>query len=304
MPINTATYRVLIASPSDLARERQVMREVMHEWNEQHSTEYGVSFQPVMWEFAAIPEMGDRPQAILNRQLGDSDMLIGAFWTRIGTPTGVDISGTVEEISRFRSEGKSVLLYFSNRPIPPNKIDRDQHAQVQLFHILCNKEGLTQDFGSVDALREHLERHLTGLARRIKAQADAHRFDAIAGQLKMVATKDDLAASLEELKELVRARKRRGRRSEQEITSSIDEIWDKIWYNRHLNFRYSVEMKGEKVDPSVWKIALEAGERVRQKYRGREDELGPWSDFEWGMLNGKLSALRWVLGEEWDFLDT
>jgi hypothetical protein len=46
--------------------------------------------------------------------------------------------------------------------------------------------------------------------------------------------------------------------------------------------------------------AKAAAQRVREKY----EDTGPWSDFEWGMLNGKLSALRWVLGEEWDMLDT
>ncbi len=168
MPVNVAAYRVLIASPSDLVRERQVMREVMHEWNEQHTTEYHVSFQPVMWEFAAIPEMGNRPQAILNRQLGDSDMLVGAFWTRIGTPTGVDISGTVEEINRFREGSKSVLLYFSNRSLPPSKIDHEQYAQVKKFHELCNQEGLTQSFSTIEGLREHLKRHLTGIAKDLK----------------------------------------------------------------------------------------------------------------------------------------
>lgn len=32
--------------------------------------------------------------------------------------------------------------------------------------------------------------------------------------------------------------------------------------------------------------------------------LGPYSDFDWRMINGKLSALRWVLGDDWDMLDT
>lgn len=29
-----------------------------------------------------------------------------------------------------------------------------------------------------------------------------------------------------------------------------------------------------------------------------------YTHFEWGMINGKLSALRWMLGEDWDELYT
>ena len=52
----------------------------------------------------------------------------------------------------------------------------------------------------------------------------------------------------------------------------------------------------------LWTMTHEAMKRVEAK-RGLED-LGPFTDFEWGMLSGKFSALRWVLGDEWDFLDT
>jgi hypothetical protein len=48
--------------------------------------------------------------------------------------------------------------------------------------------------------------------------------------------------------------------------------------------------------------AKRAAKRVEKKY-GRKS-LGPYTDFDWGMINGKLSALRWVLGDEWDMLDT
>jgi hypothetical protein len=45
--------------------------------------------------------------------------------------------------------------------------------------------------------------------------------------------------------------------------------------------------------------------RTKGRATVRPDDLGPWDDFEWGMINGKMSALRWMLGEDWDStLDT
>lgn len=66
--------------------------------------------------------------------------------------------------------------------------------------------------------------------------------------------------------------------------------------------RYRVETGKETVDSKIWKGALESAQKVIEKYG--EDNLGPYSDFEWGMINGNLSALRWVLGADWDMLDT
>jgi hypothetical protein len=103
-----------------------------------------------------------------------------------------------------------------------------------------------------------------------------------------------------------------------QILEAIDELFDKVWYNRHLGLRNRV-MSGQTkvvdkvvlrpgrrypqnvVERDIWKGAVAAAGRVETKFG---DDLGPWTDFEWGMINGKLSALRWVLGDEWDMLDT
>lgn len=91
-------------------------------------------------------------------------------------------------------------------------------------------------------------------------------------------------------------------RSLNEVVEMMNELCDKVWFDRHLSLAYRVENGIDEVKPEIWKSALEAAQKIIEKYG--EQNLGPYSDFEWGMLNGKLSALRWVLGDEWDMLDT
>ncbi len=103
-----------------------------------------------------------------------------------------------------------------------------------------------------------------------------------------------------------------------EIDEALSEFVDKLWYGRHGGLVESVEdghtrvvERDQEIDPrefprpiyrDIWEGSEKAARRVEEQYG--LDSLGPWDDFHWGMLNGKVSALRWVLGFEWDMLDT
>ena len=103
-----------------------------------------------------------------------------------------------------------------------------------------------------------------------------------------------------------------------ELLNAEDLLFHQVWYNRHWNLRSRIqegEVKlvdketyprkpgaPETCQKDVWAGALRAAKRVENKY-GKKN-LGPWDDFDWGMINGKLSAIRWMLGDEWDMLDT
>src|SRR5271156_831074 len=93
---------ILLASPSDVAEERNVVERVILAWNASHLESMGVMLHPVRWEHDAYPASGDRPQGILNKQIVESgDVLIVIFGHRLGTSTGRAQSGTIEEIEEF-----------------------------------------------------------------------------------------------------------------------------------------------------------------------------------------------------------
>jgi nucleoside 2-deoxyribosyltransferase len=149
MAYDSRVYRVLIASPSDVLEEREAAVRVMQDWNNLHSDNRRVVVLPLRWETHTAPEYNMRPQEAVNRRIvDDCDLLVGIFWTRLGTPTGEADSGTLEEIERVAKAGKPVMLYFSHVPVDPNQVDLDQMEKLKNFKERISPNALVETFGS------------------------------------------------------------------------------------------------------------------------------------------------------------
>lgn len=168
MPFSATVFNVLIASPSDVPEERATIAKSLHEWNSLHSQEQQKILLPVMWETHVAPAMGDRPQGLINDQIvRGCDILIGSFWTRLGSPTGVEDSGTVEEVKWFLSQKKPVMLYFSKKEVDLDNVDLDQYKKLKDFKLSIRDKGIQEDYRSVAELKEKLSRQLTIVMREM-----------------------------------------------------------------------------------------------------------------------------------------
>jgi len=153
--------KIFIASPGDVNKERDIAEEVIKQWNIAHGEREQLCLDAIRWESHGAPELGDRVQGILNKQLVDQcHAAIGIFWTRIGTDTGVAPGGAVEEIERLREMGKPVMVYFSDVPFQRKMVDLEQVKKLDDYRESLQKQGLVWQYETVEEFRTKLSNHL------------------------------------------------------------------------------------------------------------------------------------------------
>lgn len=160
MSYQARVFKVFIASPSDVTREREIVRSVLSQWNAINAEKQRLVLLPVGWETHGAPDSRSSAQTYINEYVLDRcDILIGVFWTRIGYPTKHHESGTVEEIKRHISNRKIAMLYFSNKPIPSNA-DLSQVSQVRELKNEFKSKSFYNEFDSEDDLQRRLYDHI------------------------------------------------------------------------------------------------------------------------------------------------
>lgn len=184
-PRTAIVINCLIASPSDVGKERDVVSEVIEVWNAAHFNMTGVILRAIRWETHSFPESGDRPQAIVNRQMVDEgDFLIGIFGTRLGTPTGSAQSGTIEEIERFRKAGKHIALYFSKAPVPRG-VNRDELEALEKYQRERQKDTLYSEFENAEQLKDHLTQHLPRIVAKVQKHLnESHQLEGLEEEVR------------------------------------------------------------------------------------------------------------------------
>lgn len=173
-------FDVFVASPAEVAEERERLEAVIRELNEIWQDRLGVQLNLIRWETHTYPGFGEDAQDVINREMPDTvDVFIGILWSRVGTPTRRAGSGTLEEFERAYAQWKrdpdsiKLLMYFKKAAIDIEDIDPEQISQVRAFErSLPEKGGFYWKFDTSDAFERIVRNHLARLAQELASDPE------------------------------------------------------------------------------------------------------------------------------------
>jgi hypothetical protein len=174
MPEKITAYRVFIASPGGLDKERKAFRAAINAHNESDAVERGVIFLPVGWE--ETPGGIGRPQAIINQDVRRCDYFMLVLHDRWGSAPQAGespySSGSEEEFDIAREchdlgTMREIVVLFKN--LDPAEL-RDPGPQLNKVlefrkHLENETSFLFEVFDELSNFQQRLRRHLAGWVR-------------------------------------------------------------------------------------------------------------------------------------------
>ena len=154
--------RLMISCPSDIKTEVEIIKRVVENINDSIGISMDIFVKTLHWPINVMPEAGDYPQSIINKQiLEKSDAIIAIFGNKIGSPTQHYRSGTIEEIECMIQNRKQVFVYFAEKPLLFSEIDMKAQEEIQDFKKKYKDRGIYTVYHSDEEFNAYVSNHLT-----------------------------------------------------------------------------------------------------------------------------------------------
>jgi formylglycine-generating enzyme required for sulfatase activity len=164
---------LFVASPGDVATERNHVADVAQALNRNTAAERDVQFRVLGWKTDVRPRVHEQgPQGLIDEDLPikQCDIVVGILWKRFGTPIpemGGEM-GTEHEIrtaiAAWRKSGKpEVVICFNDAPYRPRDVSESKQA-TRVLEFREEIRGLELAYDGADdfrdKIRDYLEKYL------------------------------------------------------------------------------------------------------------------------------------------------
>ena len=168
--------KLVIASPGDVGKERNLVERVVEELNHNSAKDRGLRLEISRWETDSCPGFhADGPQGIVDDVLDIEGawVLVGIFWTRFGTPTPDGKTGTEHEIDKaieaWNQNGEpQPMIFFRTEAVKlKGAAARRQWAQVGDYQEkIADEKGLYWEYETPPEFERELRKTLQNYLRR------------------------------------------------------------------------------------------------------------------------------------------
>lgn len=173
--MSTRLIKLVVASPSDVQQERDLVERVVKEINEGVAEDRGLQLKLYRWETDTYPGFHqDGPQGLIDSilEIENSDILIGIFWKRFGTPTRDAQSGTEHEFrvahEAWKQNGRPhIMVYFCQRPYTLRTSEEaEQSVKVLRFKEDFPEEGMYWEYDEPSDFERKVRKHIRNFIKK------------------------------------------------------------------------------------------------------------------------------------------